>query len=180
MATIHSISSDLSSLVAQLRQALGSIKDSTNTSGLSAVMGRSCRESARMTSTEHQRVIQDDHRYQQTAGPWTEEAKKEVDAHIRRLLDNYGEKVADGTYATTYTEFEARVATPATVKAKAAEALLVTMIESSDVGSPLIWGLRMHPCMQISTGTKISRGSLLWCRHQSSNPDFLNARACTA
>jgi hypothetical protein len=50
----------------------------------------------------------------------------------------------------------------------------------SDIGSPLMWGLRMHLCMQISTGTKISRGSLLWCRHQSSNPDFLNARACIA
>ena len=43
----------------------------------------------------------------------------------------------------------------------------------SDIGSQLMWGLRMHLCMQISTDTTISRGSLLSSRKWCVRHDFL-------
>ena len=128
MSTLHSLTTELATLATRVRQELASIKDSADTTGLSTVMGRFCRDAAKQTPLELSRTIQEDSVFMRSLGDMEDSDKKEVARHVRRLMDSYAEKVADGTYATMLTEFDARCATPTHVKAVCAEKSLESFI----------------------------------------------------
>ena len=128
MSTLLSLTTELATLATQVRQELAGIKESADTTGLSTVMGRFCRDAAKQTPLELSRTIQEDSVFMRSLGDMEDSDKKEVARHVRRLMDSYAEKVADGTYATMLTEFDARCATPTHVKAVCAEKSLESFI----------------------------------------------------
>ena len=127
MATIPSLSSELDALSVQLRTEVSSILLSADTSGLTTVMGAGCVTAGRVTPAELSNMIKSDDAIQKALAGIEDKVQAEIRRAIRALVEGYAEQVADGTYAATRTEMEARVVIPVINRARGAQKVLMTM-----------------------------------------------------
>jgi hypothetical protein len=127
MATIPSLSHDLDALSVQLRTEVSSILLTADTTGLTTVMGAGCTSAGRVAPVEMAATIKGDQGLQKAMEGLDAGVKGQISRAVRALMEEYATKVADGTYATTVTEMEARVMIPILGRARGCQGVLRAM-----------------------------------------------------